>query len=97
MSARRRRQFTSEEKLTIVLAGLKGDQPVTELCRRHGISQTLFSRWKDQFLAGGLERLGRNTSASAEVQALKARVSELERALGRQTYELEVLRKALGR
>jgi transposase-like protein len=53
----KRRKWTPEEKMNIVLAGLKGDVSVAELCRRYNISQTLYYRWRDTFLQRGLEGL----------------------------------------
>jgi transposase-like protein len=46
----KRRKWTPEEKMNIVLTGLKGDVSVAELCRRYNISQTLYYRWRDTFL-----------------------------------------------
>ncbi|MFQ6105003.1 MAG: transposase [Candidatus Glassbacteria bacterium] len=47
------RKWKAEEKLAIVVEGMKGERPVTEICRDHGISQTQFYRWKDKFLEAG--------------------------------------------
>ncbi len=91
----RRTRFTPDEKLAIVLAGLRGETPVSELCRRHGIQPTLYYHWRDQFLEGGRRAL-EGAKASAQERALEARVRELERALGKKTLELEIAGKALG-
>ncbi|MBH8608755.1 transposase [Thermoactinomyces sp. CICC 10521] len=60
----KRRKWTPEEKMNIVLAGLKGDVSIAELCRQHNISQTLYYRWKDTFLQRGLEGLAGKQSVS---------------------------------
>ena len=53
----KRRQRTPEEKLEIVMEGLKERKSIAEICRTHGISQTLFYRWRDQFFEGGKKGL----------------------------------------
>ena len=54
---RTRRRFSSEEKIRIVLEGLRGEQSVSELCRREGIAPTLYYRWSKDFLEAGKKRL----------------------------------------
>ena len=83
-----------EEKLAIVLEGLKGETNIAELCRRHGISQTIFYRWRDKFLEGGKTALVAN-GAPAGVPAEKAKIAELERVIGQQAVEIQVLKKNL--
>jgi transposase-like protein len=75
--------LTAQQKLEIVLAGLRGDLSVRELCRRHEIAETLYCSWREKLLEGGREAL-------AGERELKRRIAQLERALGRKTYELEV-------
>ena len=53
---RKYRKFTAQQKLEIVLAGLRGDRSVRGLCREHAISETLFYGWRDQLLQAGKER-----------------------------------------
>src|SRR5205809_4826134 len=55
---RKYRTFTAQKKLEIVLAGLRGDRSVREVCREHAISETLYYGWRDQLLEAGRERLG---------------------------------------
>jgi transposase len=88
------RTWTAKQKLAIVLAGLRGDRSVKEVCREHQISDTLFYAWRDKLLGGGLEALAGKDERQGE-RELRRRVAELERALGRKTYELEVAGKAL--
>ena len=87
---KRYRTWTAQQKLAIVLAGLRGDRTVKEVCREHGIEETLYYTWRDKLLDGGSERLA-GKEGRTEVAELRKRVRELERALGRKTYELEIL------
>ena len=91
---RKYRSWTAKQKLAIVLAGLRGDRSVKEVCREHQISDTLFYAWRDKLLEGGLEALAGKEERQGE-RELRRRVAELERALGRKTYELEIAGKAL--
>lgn len=84
------RSWTVQQKLQIVLAGLRGDRSVAEVCREHQISENLFYTWRDKLLEGGAERLS-GAQERTELAALRKRVGELERTLGRKTYELEIL------
>ncbi len=84
------RTWTVQQKLEIVLAGLRGDRSVAEVCREHQISDTLFYSWRDKLLEGGAERLS-GKEERTELAELRKRVRELERTLGRKTYELEIL------
>ena len=70
-----RRQYSGEEKIRIVLEGLRGDETVAELCRREGISQSIYYRWSKEFLEAGKQRLVGNTKREASSQD----VSDLRR------------------
>jgi transposase-like protein len=83
-----------EEKLAIVLEGLKEETNISELCRRHGISQTIYYKWRDKFLEGGKTALVSNGAPSG-AQAEKAKIAELERVIGQQAVEIQVLKKNL--
>jgi len=90
---KQRRSWTPEEKAEIVLAGMRGDRSVHDVCGEYGISEALFFQWRDRLVEGGKEALRRPNEKRAddsEVRELKKRVAHLERALGRKTYELEV-------
>ena len=91
---RKYRSWTAQQKLEIVLAGLRGDRSVREVCREHAISETLYYGWRDQLLEAGRERLAGKEERQGE-RELRRKVAELERALGRKTYELEIAGKAL--
>ena len=91
---RRYRTFTAQQKLEIVLAGLRGDVSVREFCRQHEIAETLYYQWREKLLEGGREALAGKTERQGEKE-LKKRIGQLERALGRKTYELEIAGEAL--
>jgi len=91
---RKYRKFTPAQKLELVLASLRGQMSVAEICREHGISETLLRRWRDQLLEAGVERFAGKEQRAGE-QDLKRKIRELERALGRKTYELEIAGEAL--
>ena len=91
---RKYRSWTAEQKVAIVLAGLRGERSVKEVCREHEISDTLFYAWRDKLLEGGREALAGKEERAGE-RELRRKVAELERALGRKTYELEVAGKLL--
>jgi transposase len=87
------RLFTPEQRIEIVLAGIRADRTVRDVCREHEISETLYYEWRDRLLEGGKAALANPRSRrpeAAETKELKKRISQLERALGRKTYELEV-------
>ena len=90
----RRSRFSVEEKLAIVLEGIRGGK-VAEICRRYGISQTMYYRWRDRFLVGGERALREGRSRSARERELEARVRELERMVGKLTLENETLKKTI--
>ena len=83
-----------EEKLSIVLEGLSENANVSELCRRHGISQTSYYKWRDKFLEGGKAALTANGLPSGS-EADRAKIAELERVIGQQAVEIQVFKKKL--
>ena len=87
---RRYRKFTAQQKLELVMASLRGERSIAELCREHQISESLLRRWHDVALDAAGERVagGQDRSRASEQ---RRRIAELERALGRKTYEAEIL------
>jgi transposase len=83
------RKFTAQQKTELVLASLRGQKTVAEICRENDISETLLRRWREHFLAAGAERL-QGKAERTEVDELRRQLSRLERALGRKTMEVEV-------
>ena len=70
-----RRHFSAEEKIRIVLEGLRGEDSIAELCRKEGIAQNLYYRWSKEFLEAGKKRLAGDTAREAtsdEVKTLRA-------------------------
>lgn len=86
---RKYRKFTAQQKTELVLASLRGQKTIAELCRERDISETLLRRWREQFLAAGAQRLSAKAERT-EVDELRSQVSKFERALGRKTMEVEV-------
>ena len=86
------RKWSSEEKMAIVLEGLKREKSVAEICREHQISQALYYRWRDRFLEAGQKGLS-NGSSEDETKALQAQIEKLEKIIGRQTMAIEALKK----
>ena len=91
---RKYRSWTAQQEIEILMAGLRGDRSVKEVCREHAISETLFYGWREKLLEGGREALAGKEERQGE-RELRRRVAELERALGRKTYELEIAGKLL--
>jgi transposase len=87
---RARRSFPAEFKARIVLQLLSGEASQAELCRKHGIKPNLIANWK----AAVLDRLHTVFEADGVHDADRLRVAELEQLVGRQAYELEILKKA---
>jgi transposase len=94
-----RRKFSAEEKIRIVLEGLRGNVSVSELCRREGISPTIYYRWSKDFLDAGKNGLTRDTKRDAndeEVRRLRVDNEDLKRGLAEQILEVQRLKKNLG-
>ena len=91
---RKYRKFSAKQKAEIVLAGLRGDRSVAEVCRQAEISENLYYQWREKLLEGGQAALNGKDERTME-RELRKRIGELERALGRKTYELEIAGEAL--
>ncbi len=94
-----RRKFSAEEKIRIVLEGLRGEFPVSELSRREGIAPTLYYRWSKAFLDSGKNGLTRDTqrdSTSVEVRRLKEENDSLKKALAESILDVQRYKKSLG-
>ena len=83
-----------EEKWQIVQEGMKSDN-VSETCRRKGIAQTLYYRWKDEAEQGAQAALGGKSAAAMETEKDR-RIRQLERTLGRKSLEIEILKNVVG-
>ena len=91
-----RKQYSAEEKIRIVLDGLRGEVPIAELCRV--IAESLYYSWSKEFLEAGKRRLAGDTARSAtttEVKDLKRQASELKEVFAEQAIELRLLKKSM--
>jgi len=91
---RKYRKFTVQQKAELVLASFRGDRSIAEICREHDISETLLRRWRDQMVEAGMERFEARQDRSLAAEQ-RRRIAQLERTLGRKTYELEISGKLL--
>jgi transposase len=94
-----RRKFRAEEKVRIVLEGLRGEESLSELCRREGIAPSVYYKWSKAFLEAGKQRLVGDTKRNAdseEVHRLKRENGELKRLVAEQMLRLESFKKSLG-
>ena len=92
-----RRKFSAEEKIRIVLEGLKGESSVATICRREGIAPALYYRWSKDFLEAGKKRLMGDTMREAntdDVKELKGENSELKQVVAELLLQNRVLKKS---
>ena len=92
-----RRQFSAEEKIRIVLSGLRGEDSIVELCRREGIVQNLYYRWSKEFLEAGKKRLAGDIARAAtsdEVKDLRREASALKEVVAELMLENRLLKKS---
>ena len=95
---RTRKQYSAEEKVRIVVAGLRGEDSIAELCRREGIAESLYYSWSKEFLEAGKKRLAGDTArqaSSGEVKDLRREMRDLKEALGEQMLENRLLKKSM--
>ena len=93
-----RKQYSAEEKIRIVLQGLRGEDSIAELCRREGIAQNLYYRWSKDFLEVGKKRLAGDTARAAtsdEVKDLRREATALKEVVADLTLENRLLKKSV--
>ena len=93
-----RKRYSSEERIRIVLAGLRGEDSIAELCRQEGISQGMYYSWSKEFLEAGKKRLAGDTSREAnsdEVKNLRREARDLKEVVAEQALELRLLKKSM--
>ncbi len=93
-----RKRHSSEEKIRIVLEGLRGEDSIAELCRREGINQNLYYRWSKDFLEAGKKRLAGDTAREAtsdEVKHLRSEALALKEAVADLTLDNRLLKKSM--
>ena len=94
---RTRRKFSPEEKIRVVLEGLRGEQSVAELCRREGIAANLYYRWSKDFLEAGKKRLQGDTvreATSSEVKDLRSENDQLKQLVAELSLSLRLEKKS---
>ena len=93
-----RQTYSAEEKIRIVLAGLRGEESISALCRREGISESLYYSWSKEFLEAGKKRLAGDTARAAtstEVKDLRREARDLKEVVAEQALELRLLKKSM--
>ena len=95
---RTRRRFSPEDKIRIVLQGLRGEDSIAELCRREGLHQNQYYRWSKEFLEAGRKRLAgdiEREATSDEVKTLREEAVQLKEALAEAMLENRLLKKSV--
>ena len=93
-----RKKCSAEEKIRIVLAGLRGEYSISELCRREGIAESLYYSWSKEFLEAGKRRLAGDTERQAnsgEVKGLRHEMGDLKELVAELTLENRLLKKSM--
>ena len=93
-----RKQYSAEEKIRIVLEGLRGEDSIAELCRREGLSSNVYYRWSKEFLEAGKKRLAGDTAREAtsdEVKSLRREAIALKEVVADLTLENRLLKKSM--
>ena len=93
-----RRKFTSEEKIRIILEGLKGEDSIAAICRREGIAPSLYYKWSKTFLEAGKRRLKGDTIREAnsdEVTEIRKENEQLKQLVAELSLKNRVLKKSL--
>ncbi len=93
-----RRHYSAEEKIRIVLEGLRGEDSIAELCRLEGINSNVYYRWSKEFLEAGKKRLSGDTAREAtsdEVKQLRTEATALKETLAELLMENRLLKKSV--
>ena len=93
-----RKLYSAEEKIRVVLDGLRGEDSIAELCRREGIAQSMYYSWSKEFLEAGKRRLAGDTARAAttdEVKDLRQEARALKEVVAEQALELRLLKKSM--
>ena len=95
---RTRKKYTAEEKIRIILEGMRGEESISAICRREGINPNLYYRWSKDFLEAGKKRLTGDTvreANSKEVNELKQENEQLKQLVAELSLKNRVLKKSL--
>jgi transposase len=93
-----RRKYNAEEKIRIVIEGLRGEETIAELCRREGIAESLYYSWSKEFMEAGKARLSGNTkrqASSSDVDELRQENEQLKQAVAELLLQNRVLKKSV--
>ena len=93
-----RKHYSAEEKIRVVLAGLRGEESIASLCRQEGISESLYYSWSKEFLEAGKRRLAGDTARQAtspEVKDLRSESAALKEVVAELTLENRLLKKSM--
>ena len=93
-----KKKYSAEEKIRIVLEGLRGEMSIAELCRREGINQNSYYKWSKEFLEAGKQRLAGNTTRQAssnEVKELRRELEGMKMMVAELSLKNRVLKKSL--
>jgi transposase len=93
-----RKHYSAEDKIRIVLDGLRGEDSIAELCRREGIAQSMYYGWSKEFLEAGKRRLAGDTARAAttdEVKDLRQETTTLKEVVAEQALEIRLLKKSM--
>jgi transposase len=88
-----RKKWSAEEKQKMVLAGLRNEASVAELCRQYGVSDVMYYKWRKAFLEGGLNELKGTSKTNSHESALKKENEDLKSLIGELTVENRFLKK----
>lgn len=94
-----RRRFSADEKIHIVLEGLRGEKSISEICRREGIAASVYYKWSKAFLEAGKNGLTKDTlrdATSDEVKKLKSENEQLKQSLAEAILEVQRYKKSFG-
>src|SRR5258707_6449169 len=93
-----RKHYGAEDKIRIVLDGLRGEESIAALCRREGIAESLYYNWSKEFLEAGKKRLAGDTARAPttdQVKALRRGTRDLKEVVAEQALELRLLKKSM--
>ena len=93
-----RKLYSAEEKIRIVIEGLRGESSIAELCRKEGIAQSMYYSWSKEFIEAGKQRLAGDTARAAttdEVKDLRRESQTLKEIVAEQALDLRLLKKSM--
>ena len=97
---RTRRKFSSEEKIRIVMEGMRGEESIADICRKYAIHMNMYYKWSKEFMEAGKKRLHGDTARQAtsdEVAALRKENAELKEIIAEQTLQIKIIKKSISR